>query len=334
FWEEKGIINFEIDHEEDLPGSIVDYEYTIDGIYEYISSTSEGDMIFNVVLTTRPQEFVLAQGSISLAPVQILPIFYLFERGDKVNFDFTVFNGAIEFFIFNQSQYNSWLKNNQSIQAIEVIHTKIEATGTVIFATTDYYFFVWYNDPNYNKNSVTVQLRLEATIIEKSIKDEIELDPITLETTDGEKVNDFGMDTSDWIIDDEISIEIDERDVEFTIEKEREVTINYNDEETEILCWVLEIDNYERIFVEETTYRTTTDITIWKSKYSGITLKRVVDTTFYDSNDSIFATSYTEFEVESASNVLLISKPSRAIFPLIPTMIALFVIFQSKRKKK
>ncbi|MFX1516950.1 MAG: hypothetical protein ACFFC6_11605 [Promethearchaeota archaeon] len=157
---------------------------------------------------------------------------------------------------------------------------------------------------------------------------------MTLESTDGEKNDDFGMDTSDWAIDDEVSIEINDEEVEFIIDDEREMTISYNARETEIPCWVLEVENYEETFLEEITYTTITDITIWKSKYSGITLKSVVDTTYYDSNDSISTTTYMKSEVGSTKNVLLISKSSRVIFPIIPTMLALFVIFQIKRRKK
>lgn len=333
FWEAGSIINFEIEYEEDLPGSIVDYESETDGAYEYNGTISDGNMIFNIKLTTRPQEFLLAQGSTTLSPFQYLPIFYPFSKGDELEFNFAVSNGTIDFFVFNQSQYNSWLEQNQSIQAIEVVYTEIGASGTVTFTTTNFYYCVWYNDPNNNDNSVTLQLQLDVKTIAKSIEEYTEIDPLTLESTDGENIDDFGMDTSDWTIDDEVSIEINNEEVEFKINKEDEVSILYNNKEKEIPCWILEIENHERTFVDEVFYSTLSDITIWKSKYSGITLKSDVDTTFYDNNDEMLTTSSTKFEVTSTEGVLLMSKSSRIVFPLIPPMIALFAAFLLKRKR-
>lgn len=336
FWEEGGVLYFEMDYEEDLPGSIADIESTFDGAYVYNGSTLEGNSVFNVTLTKRAQEFLLIEYSISLEPLFFFRVVYPFENGDELDYNFTVSNGAIDFFVFNMSQYNLWFEGNdtQSLQAINAVYTDGEASGTVFFSTSDYYYFIWYNDPKYNDNEITLQLRLDARIVEKSTREVIELNPTTLESTEGNKIDDFGIDTSDWVIDKEISIEIDERDVYFSIVREVDFTISYNNETVEIPCWILEVEDYRRTFIEEETYSINADISIWKSKFSGITLKSVIDIDFFDTNDTIFATTFDKFTVKSVDNVLLIPKSSRVIFPIIPTVIALLVLFRFKKKQK
>ena len=76
------------------------------------------------------------------------------------------------------------------------------------------------------------------------------------------------------------------------------------------------------------------DLYLWKSMYSGITLKSTADLNYYDSNDTLFATYFYKLTIISASNVLLVAKSSSIPVSLLPAIIGLIVVTQYNRKKK
>ena len=329
FWEEGGKITFEYYYRIDHVLDIFDYDSTLEGIYTYNGSLSTGEFVSNLTFVYPAQEDILEDTSGSISPQGIYPISIWLEEGDSVDYYFTVEGGYIDFIIFNLTQITTWLQQNetQPIESVELIHTNIGANDTFISTSPDLYIFVWWN--NINFDSVFLQIRLYTRIVEKISSEFIEIDPTTLETTEGEKFTFMGMDTSDWEIGDEISFEIDGKDVELTIVRDDDFRISYNDESTKIPCWVLEIEDYE---TEMGTI--SSDHKIWKSKYSGITLKSIIDSKVYDSNSEQIMETYSKITVESAVNILLIPKSSRVIFPIIPTVIALLVIFRFKKKRK
>ncbi len=221
------------------------------------------------------------------------------------------------------------------IEGIKLISTEIGANGTIIFTVEDDYYFVWFNNPDRNdNNTIDIQVRLDAHVAKKTETGDIELDPTTLKKLDSVRIDDFGMDSSDWQLDDEISIEIEQRDIFFSIRLEDEITVIYDNKGVEIPCWVLVKENYERTFVEEETIKVKGDLYLWKSKHSGITLKSTADLEYYDSNDTLYATFYEKYTVTSASNVLLIAKSSSIPASLIPAIIGFIVVTQYNRKKK
>lgn len=328
FWEEGGKITFEYYYSIDHVLDIFDYDSTLEGIYTYNGSLSTEEFVSNLTFVYPAQEYILEDTSGSISPQAIYPKSIWLEEGDSVDYYFTVDGGYINFIIFNTTQFTAWILQNetQPIESVELIHTNIAANDTFISTSADFYIFVWWN--NGDDDPVSLQIRLYARIVEKISSEFIEIDPTTLETTEGEEFTFMGMDTSDWEIGDEISFEIDGKDVELTIVRDNDFRISYNDESTKIPCWVLEIEDYE---TEMGTI--SSDHKIWKSKYSGITLKSIIDSKVYDSNSELMMETYDKITVESADNVLLISKSSRITFPVIPTIIALLVIIQFKKKR-
>ena len=337
YWEEGGVLQSEEYYSIDKPESFYDLEVTSDVIYKYSENTSIENAIFNHSQTSRPYNYTLAQFSTRLDPGFLSRVRNTFGPEDRVDINFTVSGGFIDFFVFNQSQYSLWLEstNEQQIEGLKLIGTEIGASDSIIFTVEDDYYFVWFNNPLQNlDNSLDVQVRLDARISEKTEIGEIELDPTTLKTPDSESIDDFGMDTSDWTIDDEISIEIEERDVFFKIMFEDDVTIDYNNRTVKIPCWVLLKENYERIFAEEESIKVQGELYLWKSMYSGITLKSTADLEYYDSNDTLLAVYYDKNTVISASNVLLVAKSSSIPVSLIPAIFGLIIVTNYNRKKK
>ena len=336
FWQEDGKITFEEFISADYPGTTYDYDYTTDGVYSYNGSTPSGDLIFNYTILSPAQEFTLSQGSSPIDLSFLIYVDYKLEEGDAVTYDFSVSNGSIDFLVFNESQFSSWFDGNTSGQAqsIEFIHSDIPVTGTINITTNDNFYFVWWNNPDYNTGIVIIQYQLNAKIAERSSKGAVVVDPSTLEEADGGKFTTLGMDTSDWELNDKILFEIDERDVYLTIVRDEELTITYNNQTTKISCWVLEITDYERTEIEEETYKIVADYYIWKSKYSGITLKTTSDREYYKSESTLIFSSYRKYEVISASNALLMPKQSSTPFPFAAAVMGLFIVIRYRRNRK
>jgi len=335
YWKQGGVIRFELDLSTDHILDIYDIESTFEGTYEYNGSLSTGKLVFNLTLISFAQEYVLEDTSGSLSPYFIYPISTWLEEGDSIDYYFTVSGGSIDFIIFNSTQYLIWIQENdtQPIESFELIHTNIGANDTFTSTSPDFYIFVLWNNGDINSDPVSLRIHLIARIEEEVISDLIEIDPTTLETPDNEEFTVLGMDTSDWQIDDEIPLEIDKKDVDFTIIKEDDLRITYNSESTEIDCWVLEIEDYESTIIEEEgTFFITSDIKIWKSKYSGITLKSIEDSKFKDSNSVLMMEYYDKFEVESVDDVLLKPKSSGINFPLLPSILGLITIILYKKR--
>ncbi len=337
YWEKGGVLQFEIYQSVDRLGSVGDYEVTFDGTYKYVENLSIENAIFNYSQTSRPYDYVLNQFSTSLNSGFFARVTDFFGNEDEVDYNFTVSGGSIDFFVFNQSQYSLWRDSpyQQQIEGIKLISTEIGVNGTIIFTVEDDYYFVWFNNPDRNdNNTIDIQVRLDAHVAKKTETGDIELDPTTLKKLDSVRIDDFGMDSSDWQLDDEISIEIEQRDIFFSIRLEDEITVIYDNKGVEIPCWVLVKENYERTFVEEETIKEKGDLYLWKSKHSGITLKSAADLEYYDSNDTLYATFYEKYTVTSASNVLLIAKSSSIPISLMSGIIGLIVVTQYNRKNK
>ncbi len=337
YWEKGGVLQFEIYQSVDRLGSVGDYEVTFDGTYKYVENLSIDNAIFNYSQTSRPFDYVLSQFSTSLNSGFFARVTDFFGNEDEVDYNFTVSGGSIDFFVFNQSQYSLWRDSpyQQQIEGIKLISTEIGANGTIIFTVEDDYYFVWFNNPDRNdNNTIDIQVRLDAHVAKKTETGDIELDPTTLKKLDSVRIDDFGMDSSDWQLDDEISIEIEQRDIFFSIRLEDEITVIYDNKGVEIPCWVLMKENYERLYMEEENIKVKGELYLWKSMYSGITLKSTADLKYYDSNDTLFATYFIKHTIISASKVLLVAKSSSIPVSLIPAIIGLIVVTQYNRKKK
>jgi hypothetical protein len=329
YWEEGGMITFEYDYSINHELDIFDFDSTFEGIYTYNGSLSTGELVYNLTYISPAEEKTLTDTSVTINPHSYNYISISLEEGDAVDYFFTVNGGYINFIIFNTTQFSAWIIQNetQPIESVELIHTNIDVNDTFTSTSADSYKFVWWN--NGDDDPLSLQIRLYARLVEIISSEFIEIDPTTLETTEGEEFTLMGMDTSDWEIGNEISFEIDGKDVELTIVRDNDFQISYNDESTKIPCWVLEIEDYE---TEMGTI--SSDLKIWKSKYSGITLKSITDSKVYDSNSEIIMETYDKITAESAYKVLLIPKSSGVIFPITPAIIALLVIFRFKKKGK
>lgn len=335
FWKQGGIITFENDISTDHILDVFDIESTVEGRYEYNGSLSSGELVFNFTIVSPAQEYVLEDTSGSLDPYFIYPVSIWLEEGDAIDYSFTVNGGYIDFIIFNSTQFLKWTEENdtQPIECVELIHTNIGIDDTFTSTAPDFYIFVWWNNADYNSDPISLQIHLTARMKEEVSSEFIEIDPITLETTDDEELTILGMDTSDWEINDEISFEIDKKDVEFTIIRDDDYQITYNGESANIPCWVLEIEGYETTMIEEEgTFTITSDLKMWKSKYSGITLKSIEDSRVKDSDSVLIMDYYEKFEVESADNVLLKPQSSGINFPLLPSILGLIIIIIYKKK--
>ncbi len=336
YWEKGGKIVFEEYVSADYPGTTYDYDYTNDGVYSYNGSSPSGDLIYNYTIKSPAQEFLLSEGNSPIGLRFLIYVDYELEKGDAVIYDFNVSNGSVDFLVLNENQFTSWFGGNTSGQAqsIEFLHTEIPVNGTINITTADNYYFVWWNNPDYNSGNVILQYQLNAKIAERSSIGAVVVNPSTLEEIEGEKFTTLGMDTSDWKIDDKVLFEIDEREVYLTIIRDEEVIITYNNETTEIPCWVLEITDYERTEIEDDTYTIKADYYIWKSKYSGITLKTTSDREYYNSDSTLFFSSYRKYTVISANDVLLMPKQSSTPLSFIAAVMSLFVIKRYRRNRK
>ncbi|MFX0205937.1 MAG: hypothetical protein ACFFDT_08110 [Candidatus Hodarchaeota archaeon] len=335
FWKEGGRITFESKINTDFEGDLFDFDFTFEGIYQYNGSSSSENLVFNFTLISPADEFILAEDEGLLQSGFFIAVTANLGKGDEIDYDFTV-NGDIYFIIFNQTQFINWY-DGDDLGQIETeyptpIYTKIGDSGTFTVTAPDVYFFVWWNDGTIDVN---LQFQLYARLVERiEISEYIEIDPYMLETAEGDEFTSLGMDTSDWEIDKIITLEIENEDVDFSIIREDEFKIYYNNVSTEIPCWVLEVEDFETQSIEEEdVYTFKTDYKIWKSKYSGITLRSITDMEVYNSTSSLQATILEKYTVKSADNVLLL-KSSGITFPFLPTVIGISVLFLFKKKNQ
>ncbi|MFX0182594.1 MAG: hypothetical protein ACFE95_05875 [Candidatus Hodarchaeota archaeon] len=338
FWKKDGIITFDDDLSTDLEGDLFDFETTLKGKYEYNGSSSNENLVFNYTLISPAEEYLLEEDEGLLSPDYFVPISANLRKGDSIDYNFSVTDGYIDFIIFNETLFWTWWgeSDEDQIDSIDIIHTNTGYSGTFTASSPGNYVFIWWNNPKVNTNPVFLHFRLDARLVEVILKSEyIELDPYILETSEGEEFTSLGMDTSDWVIEDKVIFEIDDKDAEFTIIREDEFKISYNNKSTEISCWVLELEDFETkdILVEDTlTYKT--DYILWKSKYSGITLKSITDSEVYNSTSALVATYYEKYTVKSAENVLLAPKSSGILFPFVTTLIGILILILYNKKRK
>lgn len=336
FWEKGGRITFEKDIKIDFEGDLFDTDTTYEGKYEF-NGSSTGKAVFNYTIVSPADEYVLDEATGALEPDWYTAKSSLLEQGDAVDYNFTVNNGYLDFIIFNYTQFGNWILESEEGQteSMHLIHTNIGDSGTFSPFYSDTYVFVWWSNGDLNDNSVNLQYKLYLRLVEKILSSEyIEIDPIMLETTEGDKFTSLGMDTSNWEIDGIITFDIEDKDVEFSIIREEDFTVSYNNESTEIPAWVLEIKDHETKSIEEDdTYTKKTDYKIWKSKYSGITLKMITDSEVFNGSSSLVATLYDKYTVLTVENVLLIQKSSSIFFPIVSSIIAVvaIILYQKKR---
>ena len=89
---------------------------------------------------------------------------------------------------------------------------------------------------------------------------------------------------------------------------------------------MLEKKDYEDTYIDEVTFIMRGDYSIWKSKYSGVTLKWIYDGKVYDSEETLVGTVYQKYNIESASNVMLISIASTS-FSITDVLVFSFTTF-------
>lgn len=330
YWKEGGTITFEEYTRFDFAEDIFDYDSTYEGTYYYNGTLSTGDLGFYIQIISPGQEYVLVDTYGVIHPYFYIPVNVYLEEGDIVEYVFTV-NDSINFMIFNTSQYSAWLDRNefQSINSSDFIHTSIGADYFFEASSPDNYIFVWSNPES---GPVFIEIYLFVRKAEKVSSEFFEINPITLET-EGEEFTVLGMDTSGWEIEDEISFVIDEKDVDLTIDREDNYRISYNGKSTEIPCWILEVEDHETKIVTEDTFTVRSDYKIWKSKYSGVTLKSISDIEYYNSDLFLISTLYSKYTVESIENVLLKKKSSGIYFPLIPIFIGILILVKFKKSR-
>jgi len=336
YWDEGGTMTFEDYYTLDRTGSSADLEITSTGIYSYITDESETTSTFNYTVITPPQKYGLLDFTETLNPQWLVYIQDDFDPKDEIDYNFSVSNGYVEFFVLTENQYSMWNERYPfSTENITAIHTNTSASGTIKISAKDQYYFLWFNDPFINANkSITLIARLDVRVTQKIASEMITIDSITGKTSEGKIYDDFGMDTSGWKVEDEITIEIDKKEVYFTIAREEELTIKLENKTTKIPCWVLEKENYERNYLEEEQYTIIADFTLWKSKYSGMTLKTTADIEYYEESSNMFATAYNKITIEEATKVRLIAKTGFTPYPIIPVILGIITFYWYSRKKK
>jgi hypothetical protein len=334
FWEIGGSISYEDELTGDYEIDLLDFEYKTKGTYIYDGDSSSGNVLFNIT-----EASIFTQDSLFLYPGFYVSLIYRMGKYDEVNYEFAVIGGSLDFLIFKEDQFKLW-NNSQTRNQTQVLDSLrlqegLIASGMFNSSDSGNYYFIWLNDDEVNDDFIFILFQLDAQLSEETFIGTLELNPINLETTEEEKFTSLGMDTSDWEIDKKITFEIANKEAEFTIVREDEFEILYNNETTKIPCWVLEIEDFEtKELREEDTFTYKTDYKLWKSKYSGITLKNIADSEVYNSTSSLIATSYKKFYVKSAENVLLAPKSSGIVFPFLPTVIGILVLIRFKKRKE
>ncbi|MHA2328185.1 MAG: hypothetical protein ACXACR_06650 [Candidatus Hodarchaeales archaeon] len=335
FWEDGGTIILENYLEVDYLGTELDLETTITTSYTFHENTSIKNLFFNSSSLYPAQNSILMQDTVIVdVGWYIFPSFEL-EKGDAVDYNFTLVGGKIDFVVLNNSQFNRLDPSIgfQGVQSIEQILTDSGASGTITPSSSDLYYFIWLNDPKNNQDSITINIQLDKRAPKRTKVNVIEIDPTLLNTTNSGTLTDFGMDTEDWKINDEIRIEINKRDIYFSIVKEEDLIISYNGDPEIIPCWVLEQKDYSETMLFSETFTLNASYSIWKSKFSGINLKESIFGDLFDGNSSLVATYFEKYTLTGSTNVLLIPKPtSPIIFPLLPTIIGLTTLFLFKKR--
>lgn len=333
-WEISGSISYVDELTGDYEIDLLDFEYKTKGTYIYDSDSSSGNVLFN-----KTEALIFAQDILFLDPGFYFSLIYRMGKYDEVSYEFAVVGGSLDFLIFKEDQFLLW-NNSETRNQTQVLDSLrlqegLVASGTFNSSDLGNYYFIWLNDYEVNDDFIFILFQLDAQLSEETFKGTLELNPVNLETAEGEKITFLGMDTSNWEIDKKITLEIANKDAEFTIVREDEFEILYNNETTKIPCWVLEIADFEtKELREEDTSTHKTDYKLWKSKYSGITVKNIIDSEVYNSTSSLVATYYEKFTVKSAENVLLAPKSSGIVFPFLPTVIGILVLIQFRKKKE
>ncbi|MFX1252206.1 MAG: hypothetical protein ACFFCZ_11420 [Promethearchaeota archaeon] len=334
FWLEGGKITYEYYSNLALSGIVLDFELSTEGSYSFQGNTTAGKLKFLNNETYDPIYLILAADELSLDPNYYTSMYGDMKEDDIIRYDFKVTNGRVDFVIWTEEEYNKFTDQNNTdpLYPIRVLENKISASGTVQIPSNDTYYFTWVN---WGTGTVTVNFALSYQLQPDPYSAEIEIDPIQLKDHENRPVNLFGMDTTGWAKDGTVLIEIAEQDVYFSIIREEDLTIIYNGNSTAIPCWVLEKPDYEEVD-SETGDLYTGNYTLWKSKYSGVTLKSTYDGKVYDSEDTLIGTVYREYSVTSASNVILLQAiaSSFSITDVLVFVITTFTILVLLKKYK
>jgi hypothetical protein len=338
FWEMNGKLTYTVKTTGDLEEEFFDNEYRQDGSYTYDGLNEEGKATFNISESSVyiDDATILGRGFFIRTPLAL-------QAGDSVEYTFEIIPVTmpvpvtIDFLIFEEEEFEKWLDPLTHGDAQATFSSSVSDIDTDVFNSTTEgtYFFVWHNDENQNTDSIYLHFLLEAEITKHPLIATITIDPITLETEEGEKIDDFAMDTSGWKIGDLVTIEILERPVDFTIAKEENLPIPINNFSVDIPTWVLEKIGYERTFLEADPYTIEADYTLWKSKYSGATLKSTEDIDLYtgtNTNSTLFGTTFSRFTVVGIENVTIV--PQSSSFYLVPIMLGVLAAIAYRKLRK
>ncbi|MFX1252205.1 MAG: hypothetical protein ACFFCZ_11415 [Promethearchaeota archaeon] len=305
FWLEGGKISYEYYSNLDVGGMLPEPEIFSEGFYSFQGNTTEGNLQFLNNETFDPIYLLFAASRFRLGQTEHNSLYGELEKGDVIKYEFSITNGVVDFYIWTEEQYNQWINENTTT-ALKIVDEVSRASGTVQIPSNGTYYFTWVNWGHvYDLDSVIVYTVLNYQIQLEPYSADVEIDPIALKDEEDRLVDVFGMDTTEWGIDTSVLLEIAEQDVYFSIIREEDLTITYNGNSTAIPCWVLEKENYDDIYSEDPLLSLTGDYTLWKSKYSGVTLKTIYDAKVYDNEDTLIGTFYRDYSVQSASNVIL-----------------------------
>ncbi|MFX1514156.1 MAG: hypothetical protein ACFFCQ_16385 [Promethearchaeota archaeon] len=338
FWEEGGIISFEIYSDIEMYSNDglqpLDLEYTMNGTYVFNGTSATENSVFNYTTTTPSFEIPLDAGITSIDPGMYILVGYRLDAGEEVDYNFIVSGGKIDFLVFNESQFDIWNSSeSSSALSITVIETSLGASGTISIPNSDIYYFIWANEET---TSITIQLQLDLRFPERTTVESFEVNPVTLEDNEGERTNEMGMDTSNWEIGKQIPLELDKRDVYFSIIQDEDYLTYYDHEYSAIPCFILLKDGYESTEYWK-PYTLKGNYTIWKSIYSGITLKETLDADLLNDSSHVVGRVYLRYTVKAAENVHLVSKSKSGSnglidFSLIPIFIGILVLTRFRKE--
>ncbi|MFW9855164.1 MAG: hypothetical protein ACFFFG_08880 [Candidatus Thorarchaeota archaeon] len=329
YWETGSKLYYTSKTTEDYEGDSFDNEYIQEGSYVFDGLDEDGRAKFNI---SESNTFI--HDAIIIEEGFFVRIAYSLNSGDSIEYEFGMSPGTIDFLIFEEDQYELWRKPETTDQA-EALFSLSTTSGdkdTFNATTSGTYYLVWFNDDKIVDNSIYVQFELQTNLAEFPLVGTSTLDPITLETEEGVKIDDFAMDTSGWKIGDTISIEIGDRSVEFSITREEDLTIPINNVTASIPTWVLEKLGYKRDFLGQEHFSIEADYTIWKSKFSGTNLQSTQDVDILDENSSLLTISYSKFTVTSIEKVAI--APKTTSFYFLPILIAITLLIGYKRIKE
>ncbi|MFW9777815.1 MAG: hypothetical protein ACFFE8_03095 [Candidatus Heimdallarchaeota archaeon] len=335
FWEEDAKLNYAVRTTGDYEDEFFDNEYRLEGTYVYDGKNEEGKVTFNI-----SESNVFVEDATVLGLGFFVRIGYPLQAGDSIEYFFEVAplttEGpiSIDFFIFTKEEYSLWENPATHLQAQAVYTSSSSFTDEDVFNATisETYYLVWHNDQETNADSVYIHFVLDADISRHPNVGTITIDPITLETEEGSKIDEFAMDTTGWKMGDKVTIEINDRPVDFTIVDEEELPLPINNVSENIPTWVLEKIGYERTYLEQETITINADYKIWKSKHSGTTLQSTEDIDLYDNNSTLVTTSFSKFAITSIENVTI--KPRITNFYLFPIAAGIMVLIAYRKSKK